>query len=260
MRDQSNNARLSFSYGDERIYFERTERSSNIRRVLIKVTPNCHIQVQAPRGVSDQEVLRAVKRRSRWICRQLRRFRNQLEYTVLRQYVSGESHYYLGRRYMLKVIEAPNKKPQVKLLRGSLEVLVQQRDAEKIKELLVEWYKERAKVIFASRLEVMLEQALWVDGRPPFRLFNMKTQWGSCSPNGRLTLNPHLVKAPRNCIDYVILHELCHIAEHNHSECFYRLMGQVMPNWETIKTKLDGMSSMLLNEKSFEAVQDSVSR
>lgn len=55
---------------------------------------------------------------------------------------------------------------------------------------------------------------------------------GQCSPNGRITLNPHLVKAPRECIDYVVLHELCHIAEHNHSERFYRLMGQVMPQWE----------------------------
>lgn len=89
----------------------------------------------------------------------------------------------------------------------------------------------------------MLEQALWVEERPPLRILTMQTQWGSCSLNGRITLNPHLVKAPRECIDYVILHELCHIAEHNHSERFYRLMGQVMPNWEEVKERLDGMVS-----------------
>src|SRR5690606_33372808 len=77
--------------------------------------------------------------------------------------------------------------------------------------------------------------------RPPMRILTMQTQWGSCSPNGRITLNPHLVKAPRECIDYVILHELCHIAEHNHSERFYRLMNQVMPKWEKTKERLDGM-------------------
>lgn len=64
-----------------------------------------------------------------------------------------------------------------------------------------------------------MEQALWVATKPPLRVLTMQTQWGSCSPNGRITLNPHLVKAPQ-CIDYVILHELCHIAEHNHIERF----------------------------------------
>ncbi|WP_430746834.1 M48 metallopeptidase family protein [Azotobacter chroococcum] len=94
----------------------------------------------------------------------------------------------------------------------------------------------------------MLAQALWVTAAPPLRIQSMQTQWGSCSPNGRITLNPHLVKAPRDCIDYVILHELCHIAEHNHSERFYRLMQQVMPQWETVKARLDGMAAALLND------------
>jgi predicted SprT family Zn-dependent metalloprotease len=69
--------------------------------------------------------------------------------------------------------------------------------------------------------------------------------WGRCSPHGRITLNPHLVKASRECIDYVILHELCYIAEHNHSESF-RLMSQVMPGWEKTKERLDGMAARLL--------------
>ncbi|MNI90038.1 WLM domain protein [compost metagenome] len=76
----------------------------------------------------------------------------------------------------------------------------------------------------------------------------MQTQWGSCSPKGRITLNPHLVKTPRECIDYVILHELCHIAEHNHSERFYRLLTQVMPNWEKVKARLDGMAALVLSD------------
>ena len=74
----------------------------------------------------------------------------------------------------------------------------------------------------------------------------MKTQWGSCSPGGRLTLNPYLVKAPRECIDYVILHELCHIAEHNHSDKFYRLMKRVMPKWEAVKDRLDKNASIYI--------------
>lgn len=148
--------------------------------------------------------------------------------------------------YLLKVIEQPEQAPGVKLLRGKLEVSVRGRSAERVKELLAEWYKERAKETFAKRLDAMLEQALWVEVRPLLRVLTMQTQWGSCSPNGRITLNPHLVKAPRECIDYVILHELCHIAEHNHSERFYRLMNQVMPAWEKTKERLDGMANLII--------------
>ncbi len=75
----------------------------------------------------------------------------------------------------------------------------------------------------------------------------MKKQWGSCSTRGSLMLNPHLVKAPKECIDYVILHELCHIAEHNHSDRFWRLLTQVMPHWKEVKAKLDEMAELYLN-------------
>ena len=99
--------------------------------------------------------------------------------------------------------------------------------------------------VFAKRLGMVLEQALWVESRPSFRILTMQTQWGSCSPRGQLTLNPHLVKAPNACIDYVIVHELCHLAEHNHSKRFYMLLGQVMPDWERVKMRLDGLAQRL---------------
>ena len=118
-----------------------------------------------------------------------------------------------------------------------------QAGADKVRELLADWYKSRAKEVFAKRLDAVLEKTIWVPERPPLRVLTMQTQWGSCSPNGRLTLNPHLVKTPTLCIDYVILHELCHIAEHNHSEKFYRLMSQIMPQWEKIKSRLDGLAA-----------------
>lgn len=203
--------------------------------------------MSSPEDASNDAVLSAVKKRGRWIYEQLRDFRKQLEFTTPRQYISGESHYYLGKQYLLKVIEAPEQVQCVKLLRGKLEVSVRTKSDDKVKELLTDWYKARAKETFAKRLDAMLEQALWVEERPPLRILTMQTQWGSCSPNGRITLNPHLVKAPRECIDYVILHELCHIAEHNHSERFYRLMGQVMPKWEMTKERLDGMASVIAN-------------
>ncbi|WP_285428810.1 SprT family zinc-dependent metalloprotease [Pseudomonas sp. lyk4-R2A-8] len=238
---------LSFYYGDELIQVECEQRPREVSRILIKVDPDCRVRVSAPAGASDEQVLGALKRRGRWIYQQLREFRAQVMHVRPRQYISGESHYYLGKQYVLKVVEAPDGPQQVRLLRGKLEVSVRVRSAGKVHELLHSWYKTRAREVFNRRLEAVLQRSLWVSGKPPLRILSMQTQWGSCSPTGRITLNPHLVKASRECIDYVILHELCHIAEHNHSERFYRLMQLVMPEWDRVKKQLDGMAASLLN-------------
>lgn len=238
---------FSFRYGEERIAFQRVSRQ-NIQRLSIKVHPDCRVVVAAPDSASDEAVLAAVRQRSRWIYEQLRDFRQQNEHSTPRQYLSGESHLYLGKQYMLKVNVAPRERQEVKLLRGQLVVSVRSYEAERVQGLLEDWYKLRAREVFTRRLDALLEQALWVQTKPPLRLLTMRTQWGSCSPRGRITLNPHLVKAPRDCIDYVILHELCHLVEHNHSERFYRLLTQVMPQWKKVKQRLDGMAVRLLLE------------
>jgi hypothetical protein len=234
-----NKPMMRFSYGDEQIEFVRETRRNPSNRLLIKVHPNLQVVVSAPDQESDEAVLHSVKKRARWIFQQLKQFKTLQQHALPRRYISGESHFYLGKQYVLKVIEAPTENQSVKLMRGQIEVKVRQKSEDRIKRLVSEWYKARAKEVFAKRLDVMLEQALWMNHRPPIRIQSMQTQWGSCSPNGRLTLNPNLVKAHRDCIDYVILHELCHIAEHNHSERFWRLLSQVMPNWEQVKSKLD---------------------
>jgi len=239
---------LRFHYANELIVVERALKPRQVKRLLIKVDPDCRVSVQAPASASDEDILQALKHRGRWIYEQLRQFRAQLMHVTPRQYISGESHYYLGKQHLLKVIEAPGDVPQVRMLRGKLEVNVRQKTAENVRDLLRAWYRTRARDVFDRRLEAMLEQTLWVSGEPTVRIQAMQTQWGSCSPNGRITLNPHLVKTPRECIDYVILHELCHIAEHNHSERFYRLLTQVMPNWEKVKARLDGMAALVLSD------------
>lgn len=242
---------LSFYYADELIQVERASRAREVSRILIKVDPDCRVRVSAPVSATDEQVLVALKKRARWIYQQLREFRVQLTHIRPRHYVSGESHHYLGKQHVLKVIESPDAPQRVRLLRGKIEVSVRKKKPENVRALLLAWYRERARDIFERRLQVVLDQAQWVCGHPALRILTMQTQWGSCSPAGRITLNPHLVKAPRDCIDYVILHELCHIAEHNHSERFYRLMQQVMPQWEKIKQRLDDMAASLLNDTSY---------
>lgn len=238
---------LRVQYAGEAIPVEWLTRHSSVQRVLVRVNPDGRVLAYAPAGATEKDVLAAIQKRIRWIYRQRRDFLAHQAYITPRRYVSGESHYYLGRQYVLKVL-VNKKETGVKLLRGKLEVAVPRKEPAKVRELLMVWYRQRAAEVFARRLEAALEQTLWVKQKPAFRLQAMKTQWGSCSPKGLLTLNPHLVKAPREAIDYVLLHELCHIAEHNHSPKFYSLMNWVMPEWERVKLRLDGMAARLLSD------------
>jgi len=238
---------LSLSYGNEEITFDVLPRKAKNSHILVKVHPNGSVEVKAPILSSEHEIIEAVKKRLRWIYKQIRTFKSQRENTIPRQYISGETHYYLGRQYQLKVLETSTTN-QIKLLRGKLEVSLKHKAPKQVKQLLDNWYKQKAKVVFQRRLNMMLEKTIWVTQAPPIRIQSMKTQWGSCSPQGRLVLNPNLVKAPNDCIDYVILHELCHLEEHNHSKQFYQLLGQVMPDWEGFKTRLDGMVEQLIGE------------
>jgi len=238
--------KLSVIYGDEHIHFIRKTRVSDINKVLIKVHPDCSVVANAPIHASDKDVIDAVMKRVRWIHNKLVKFKEQKEHIVPRKYISGESHYYLGKQHLLKVVKVSgSKNNQVKLLRGKFEIHASNKN--QVKDLLNAWYKDKAREVFNRRLDQLLPQTLWVQERPQIRIHTMKTQWGSCSPSGKLTLNPYLVKAPRDCIDYVILHELCHIVEHNHSERFYRYMGRVMPEWKSIKEKLDNWSGKFIH-------------
>lgn len=194
-------------------------------------------------------------KRARWIWQSIDEFAKQKDTVLPKRYLSGEPQFYLGKRYVLKITFEPEQVANVKLSRGKLTVTLSNEVGKniddrlaKIKPLINRWYQYKAKAVFHERLAELLPKANWVTGIPSFRVLVMKKQWGSCSTKGNLMLNPHLVKAPKECIDYVILHELCHIAEHNHSERFWRLLTQVMPNWKEVKAKLDDMAELYLNE------------
>lgn len=240
---------LSFVYGDEAIEYTLI-RSSNAKskRIQIKVLPNVEVIVRANDGAHAEEIHQAVQKRARWIYQSLQDFKSHQNLKTIKHYRSGEMMFYLGRRYVLKLIQS-DEKPAVKLTRGQLQVFVpsvEQASKEQIKALTQLWYRTQSKRIFSERLQVLLSKTDWVEELPSLKILSMDKQWGSCSPQGKIILNPHLIKTSRECIDYVIVHELCHIAEHNHSERFWRLLTQVMPNWKEVKTKLDGMAEMYL--------------
>ncbi len=239
--------RRFITYGEERIGFSIRYLPEPRRRVSIHVHPDGTVTVDAPENTEAAEVVAAVRRRIRWIWLRLRACRERARHVLPRQYVSGESHFYLGRRHVLKVIVSPTESQGVKLLRGKLEVRTRSRDAGKVRALLDAWYRQRAKDMFARRIAECAAKAPWIRTVPGFRLLTMRTQWGSCSPKGDLLLNPHLVKAPGPCQDYVIFHELCHLKEHNHSAKFYSLLGGLLPDWQQWKSELDELAEHLLN-------------
>lgn len=251
-----------FTYGNVTIHYDvirKTTPAENAkktaRKVIIKVHPDQRVVATVPHDASDDAIQDAIHKRARWIWQSIDEFAKQKDTVLPKCYESGETQFYLGKRYVLKVIVDAEQVPNVKLSRGRLNVTIKHEVSKdidvrlvKIKPLIDKWYQHKAKAIFHERLAELLPKATWVTGIPSFRVMAMKKQWGSCSTKGNLMLNPHLVKAPKECIDYVILHEICHIAEHNHSERFWRLLTQVMPNWKEVKAKLDDMAEVYLNE------------
>ncbi len=234
-------------YGDQDIPYQVLLVPGRQRKIAIHIHPNGRVQVDAPPQTSLADIKQAVQRRSRWLCEHIARIKKQRAWVLPREYVSGESHFYLGKRYVLKVRRSKQTAPNVRLIRGMLQVTTNDVARDTVKRLLWEWYKNHARAQFERRLEALVQETSWVREKPAWKLRTMKKQWGSCSPKGVLSLNPHLVKAPSQCIDYVLLHELCHLKFHNHGRNFYRLLKKQMPEWEVVKGRLDGMAELLLN-------------
>jgi len=233
----------SVQYGEELIRFSlRRQSSGTVQRVAIHVDPDGCVLVDAPEAAPLDTVLTAVKKRSRWISQHVDAARERMAHVRPREYVSGESLHYLGRRYRLKVVIQADASPDARMRGGFIVVTVPEQSPAMIRAALDAWFRLRARELFADRLAEVAAPLRWVKLLPPTRLRFMKVQWGSCSPAGRITLNPLLVKAPRECIDYVLLHELCHLLHHNHSPKFYKTLDRHMPGWRAIKEKLDNMA------------------
>lgn len=246
-------------YGQDKIHYEILRQPkvsrSDANKIKVKVHPDRRVVAVAPFDATDELIHEAMNKRIRWIWQNLQAFIKQSDHVLPKRYVSGETQFYLGRRYVLKVIESSDDRGFVKLNRGKLTVSLPSNDNQntelrmaQIKKMIDQWYQDKAQIVFTERFNIMLSKASWVASTPTFKMMTMTKQWGSCSVKGKILLNPHLIKAPKECIDYVILHELCHIAEHNHSERFWRLLTQVMPNWKEVKARLDGMAESYLNE------------
>lgn len=236
----------SIRYGEREIRFDVVLNDLLDSKVRIHVYPNARVEVEVPHGTLPKAVTAAVTKRARWITSQLLEMEETRRHALVREYVSGETHFYLGRRYQLKVVEDRDAGSLVQLKGGLLRIVLPRANATAVKRRLNVWYRERAGIYFRKRLVELIGKTPWVEQTPSVSLVTMRRQWGSCSPSGSINLNPNLIRAPRECVDYVLLHEMCHIREHNHSREFYALLDQTYPGWRPVKARLDGLAELIL--------------
>lgn len=208
------------------------------KTVEIAVHPDCSVVVKAPLGTDATLVERLVYKRVRWIRRQIRYFAQFDPRTPERRFVGGESHLYLGRTYRLKI--RPSATDAVSLKRGFFHIQAVDDRPEHIAMLLEAWYRSKADVYFAQVLEECWHHfAQKGADKPSLKIRKMKTRWGSFSRKGGITLNLELIKAPRECIEYVVMHELCHLHHLNHGREFYNLLERFIPDWIKRKHRLE---------------------
>jgi predicted metal-dependent hydrolase len=235
-----NDNKLQINYGTSQIRY--SVRYSNRKTLSITVNPDGNVVVKAPVDISDEQIEKKVVKRASWILKQQNYFKSFGEKMPPRRYISGESHLYLGKQYVLHVVEG--KSNSVRFKGRSFEIVCTSKS--KAESLLKEWYKERAKTKFAEIAEPVIQRFKRYNVEPAsLYIQSMENRWGSCTPKGKIILNTELIKAPKPCIEYVVTHELCHLLHRNHTQAFYDLLTAEMPDWERWKNKLETLQMMM---------------
>lgn len=229
----------SVTHGSATIDFELVR--SDRRTLGFVVRPDGSVVVRAPRRAREADVLRAVGDHGDWILRTRRRLADAERRRRL-SYREGELHLHLGRPYPLEIVR--DHVEDVRLTGGRLRVTAPADGGdvppERVKELLDAWYAGEARRVLPRRLAACWA-AFAADGHAPptLRIKRMRTRWGSMSPKGAMSLRLDLVRAPVECIDYVVFHELCHLERAHHGPEFWALVERLVPDWRRRKRRLE---------------------
>lgn len=211
----------------------------------VYVHSNGSVEVRVPMWMSDAEACRHAQEQSAWVFRQLDRLSRRPHPPAPLRFTDGEKIRYLGSFLTLRLrpglpIRADIDEPTAEL-RLTLPPPVE--NPARVKRLLLNWYSERASALFPERVAQCLERAR-AEHFPPLTKLSVrhaKSRWGSCSIEGHVMLNAMLIQAPLECTDFVVMHELCHLREMNHSRRFYAILTRLMPNWKVYSEKLDAL-------------------
>ncbi len=202
--------------------------------------PTGRIRIASPINLNDEAIRLFAISKIRWIKKHQKNFYEQLR-EIPKEYITGESHYFDGKRYLLKVIEREEKHEIIIRNKNYLELYVRPNTTIDGKEkVLQEWYRSHLKEItpdliknWEEKIGVKCEQ---------WHIKKMRTKWGSCNiEKNKILLNLELGKKPRHCVEYIIVHELIHFLERNHNDNFRAHLDRLMPNWKTYKRELNDL-------------------
>lgn len=202
----------------------------NKPNISLSITPNQIIKIKAPLKTSHTHILKTLYTFAEWI------YTHPAYQEPALYYINFEEHLYLGQAYPLRIIEDINQKQTIELIHNHIVVSVRKNYPLRIYSLLNHWYKFQAIQIFSERFSIYktkVPSINWEINLPLLKIKKMKSQWGSYNRRKNvITLNQHLIKANIFAIDYVIIHELCHMIEFNHGKKFYHLITSIMPDWK----------------------------
>jgi len=230
----------SIKYGDKEINYsvDRTSRKT----IGIVVEPDGNVIVKAPINIDYQIILETVYNKRKWIAEKVK-FTEEIKKPIplKHELVSGEKILLKNRLIRLKIHTYPNKRSILTYAFKTLHIYInetfsQKEREEDIKRVLIDWYKEKALNIITDRIEKYLEL---IDFKPQeIKVRDQKVRWGSCTKDGKLIFNWRIVMAPISAIDYVIVHELCHLKEPSHSAKFWHMVKSLFPKYEKWKAWL----------------------
>jgi len=224
----------AIQFGSKQIDFHLEH--SNRKTLGITVKPDLSVLVKAPVDTPLEKIEEKLRKKASWIIRQQSFFLTFHPKTPAKNFVGGETHLYLGRQYRLSIVQT---KPESVKLKGRI-IEVATIDKLRVRQLVNDWYLSNARTRFKSIAQPIIDRfKIYEVGPSSIVLREMPTRWGSCTPKGKIILNPELIKAPKSCIEYVIIHELCHLVHHDHTQKFIDLQTKEMQDWEKWKMKLE---------------------
>jgi len=215
-------------------------RRSSRRSIGITVQLGGTVVVTAPYRASMGKIHEALAKNGRWVRRKVKELRDAPAPPPPPRWVEGEFHRYLGREYPLRLFRGEEK--GVWLTDHELLVhLPEPGKRDEVRKLVEEWMLDEARALFRHRMENLVRStpALLLRKTPTLNLRRMTSRWGSCSPKGRILMNTHAVKLALPLVDYILMHELCHLRVPNHSRAFWAYLSECMPDWERRKKALD---------------------
>jgi predicted metal-dependent hydrolase len=209
------------------------------RRTLgISVLPDSTVLVRAPYHASLRTISRIVQEKAQWIIKHRDNYRNKEQRKLNGTIVSGEKQLFRGKEYELIIAQGPKPSAQVDDSRIMISV-PDINNAPVVKGVLNSVFRNEAARVFPEMVNEALSKYEDQNFRPTgLVLRSMKSRWGSCSKKGIVTLSTELIKLPDIFIEYVIIHELCHLRHHNHGKEYYKLLTELFPDWKKVRKDL----------------------